>query len=111
MQCTEFGTLLSDALDQMLTGAKLESFQSHRRVCPTCGPMFAEAEAGERWLKSLEEVNPPANLVHSILASTTGINTARLRTAPAYAPDVQPSPDAIAAVAAGKNPRVGRYLP
>jgi len=82
MQCTEFETLLSDALDQMLTGAKLESFQSHRRVCPTCGPMFAEAEAGQRWLKSLEEVTPPANLVHSILASTTGIDTARLRTAP-----------------------------
>ena len=85
MQCTEFGTLLSDALDQMLTGAKLESFQSHRRVCPTCGPMFAEAEAGQRWLKSLDEVKPPANLVHSILASTTGIDTARLRTAPSAA--------------------------
>jgi hypothetical protein len=82
MQCTEFETLLSDALDQMLTGAKLESFQSHARVCPTCGPMFAEAEAGQRWLKSLEEVTPPANLVHSILASTTGTDTARLRTAP-----------------------------
>jgi len=85
MQCTEFETLLSDALDQMLTGAKLESFQSHRRVCPTCGPMFAEAEAGQRWLKSLQEVTPPANLVHSILASTTGIDTARLRTAPSAA--------------------------
>src|SRR5207244_5599697 len=82
MQCTEFEILLSDALDQMLTGAKLESFQSHRRVCPTCGPMFAEAEAGQRWLKSLEEVTPPANLVHSILARTTGIDTARLRRAP-----------------------------
>jgi len=85
MQCTEFETLLSDALDQMLTGAKLESFQSHRRVCPTCGPMFAEAEAGQRWLKSLQEVTPPANLVHSILASTTGVDTARLRTAPSAA--------------------------
>src|SRR5712691_9430871 len=85
MQCTEFETLLSDALDQMLTGARLESFQSHARACPACGPMFAEAEAGQRWLKSLDEVKPPANLVHSILASTTGIDTARLRTAPSAA--------------------------
>ena len=78
MQCTEFETLLSDALDQMLTGAKLESFQSHRRACPACRSMFAEAEAGQRWLKSLEEVKPPVNLVHNILAGTTGIDAARL---------------------------------
>jgi len=78
MRCTEFETLLSDALDQMLTGAKLESFQSHRRACPACRSMFAEAEAGQRWLKSLEEVKPPVNLVHNILAGTTGIDAARL---------------------------------
>lgn len=85
MRCTEFETLLSDALDQMLTGAKLESFQSHRRACPACRSMFAEAEAGQRWLKSLEEVKPPVNLVHNILAGTTGIDAARLRTVPSAA--------------------------
>src|ERR1700758_427469 len=78
MQCGEFEGLLSDALDQRLTGAKRESFQAHARVCAICGPLLSEAEAGQHWLKSLAEIEPPANLVHNILASTTGIETGRL---------------------------------
>ena len=35
MQCTEFDALLSEALDQRLSGDKLESFQAHARGCPT----------------------------------------------------------------------------
>src|SRR5713226_4364610 len=85
MQCGEFEALLSDALDQVLTGARLETFQSHARVCPVCGPLFAEAEAGQHLLKSLEVVEPPAKLVHNILADTIGIDTARLRTTSAAA--------------------------
>jgi hypothetical protein len=72
MQCAEFDALLSDAIEGTLTGTKLESFQNHSRACVSCGPLFAEAEAGRRWLKSLEEVEPPANLVHNILVATTG---------------------------------------
>ena len=83
MQCMEFDALLGDALDGLLTGVKLESFQAHARVCPACGPLLTEAEAGRTWLKSLAEVEPPANLVHNILAATTGIDTARLRATPA----------------------------
>jgi len=79
MQCIEFDTLLSDALDQALTGARLEQFQAHARVCPTCGPLFAEAQAGKNWLKSLTEAEPPANLVHNILSDTVGIQSGRLR--------------------------------
>jgi hypothetical protein len=80
MQCAEFDALLSDALDQQLGGAKLESFQAHARVCSVCGPPFAEAQAGQHWLKSLEEVEPPADLIQNILADTVGIDSARLRT-------------------------------
>src|ERR1044072_3994763 len=72
MQCAEVDALLSDALAGMLTGTKLEAFQNHSRACISCGPLFAEAEAGRRWLKSLEEVETPANLVHNILVPTTG---------------------------------------
>jgi hypothetical protein len=78
MQCAEFEMLLSEALDQALTGAKLDSFQAHLRHCPVCGPLFSEAEAGQRWLKSLGDVEPPADLVYNILADTTGLDTARL---------------------------------
>ncbi len=80
MQCHEFDTLLSDALDGVLSGAGLDRFQAHARTCKTCGPLLAEAEAGRTWLKGLTEVEPPASLVANILASTTGVDTQRLRT-------------------------------
>jgi Putative zinc-finger len=79
MQCNEFDLLLSDALDGVLTGAQLDRFQAHARGCKACGPLFAEAEAGRNWLKGLTEVEPPASLVNNILASTTGVDTQRLR--------------------------------
>lgn len=80
MQCNEFDSLLSDALDGILSGAALDRFQAHARSCQVCGRLLAEAEAGHNWLKSLEEVEPPASLVNDILASTTGVDTQRLRT-------------------------------
>jgi hypothetical protein len=79
MQCTEFDALLNEALDQRLSGDKLESFQAHARGCPTCGPLLAEADAGLRWLHELVEVEPPVTLVDNILAATSGIDTVRLR--------------------------------
>jgi hypothetical protein len=79
MQCHEFEGLLSDALDGVLTGTQLDRFQAHALVCPACGPLFAEVEAGRSWLKDLTEVEPPVSLVTNILASTTGVDTQRLR--------------------------------
>ena len=87
MQCNEFDSLLSDALDGVLRGAALDRFQAHARSCQACGPLFAEVEAGHNWLTGLEEVEPPASLVTNILASTTGVDTQRLRSA---APARQP---------------------
>jgi Putative zinc-finger len=81
MKCNEFDSLLADALDGVLSGAALDRFQAHARSCKACGPLFAEAEAGRSWLKDLTEVEPPANLVTNILASTTGVDSQRLRTA------------------------------
>jgi len=80
MQCNEFDLLLADALDGVLTGSGLDRFQAHARVCKACGPLLAEAEAGRNWLKGLTEVEPPVSLVTNILASTTGVDTQRLRT-------------------------------
>ena len=79
MKCNEIDLLLSDAIDGLLTGTELERFQAHTRTCKACGPLFAEAEAGRNWLKGLTEVEPPASLVNNILASTTGVDTQRLR--------------------------------
>jgi hypothetical protein len=72
MQCLEFDALLADALDGALTGADRERFEAHRASCLSCGPMFAEASAGRAWLAELKDVEPPANLVHNILAATIG---------------------------------------
>ena len=77
MQCAEFETLLTDALDDGLTGHQLQSFEAHAKACSQCGPLFAEAREGRRWLKSLVEVEAPANLVHNILAATSGVEAAR----------------------------------
>jgi hypothetical protein len=79
MQCHEFDTLLADAIDGFLSGAELDRFQAHGRSCSVCGPLLAEVEAGRNWLKELTEVEPPASLVNNILASTTGVDTQRLR--------------------------------
>src|SRR5712671_8024211 len=79
MQCHEFDGLLSDAIDRVLTGLQLDRFQAHARTCSACGPLFAEVEAGRNWLKYLTEVEPPVSLVNNILASTTGVDTQRLR--------------------------------
>jgi Putative zinc-finger len=79
MQCHEFDSLIADAIDRVLAGAQLEAFQAHARSCSVCGPLLAEVEAGRNWLKDLTEVEPPASLVTSILASTTGVDTQRLR--------------------------------
>jgi hypothetical protein len=79
MGCSEFDALLMDALDGVLSGAALDRFQAHARGCKACGPLFAEVEAGRGWLKGLTEVEPPAGLVTNILASTTGVDSQRLR--------------------------------
>jgi hypothetical protein len=77
MQCSEFDALLSQAIDGTLAGERLEAFEAHGLVCKLCGPLLQGAEAGRTWLKSLEEVEPPADLVMNILLRTTGIDTVR----------------------------------
>ncbi|MBZ5614419.1 MAG: zf-HC2 domain-containing protein [Acidobacteriia bacterium] len=79
VECTEFEALLSDALDGegRLSPALRERFDAHRRVCGICGPLFADVRAGQQWLRSLEAVEPPAHLVHNILAATSGVVSTR----------------------------------
>ena len=85
IECTEFETLLSDALDGdgQLSPARKESFEAHRRVCAICGPLFADVQAGQQWLRALalEPVEPPVHLVHNILAATSGVVSRRAQEA------------------------------
>ena len=82
LECAEFEALLSDAMD----GAELspsrmnmnhEGFEAHRRSCAVCGPLFADVHAGRQWLRSLDAVEPPAYMVHNILAATSGVISTR----------------------------------
>ena len=78
MRCSEFDTLLSQAIDGTLAGERLQAFEAHAGECGVCGPLLREAEAGRSWLKSLEEVEPPAMLVTNILLKTTGVAPRRV---------------------------------
>src|SRR5882757_425247 len=81
IECSQFEALLSEALDGQLSSSSQQRFDAHGRVCSICGPLLADAVAGRQWLKSLEEVEPPAHLMNNILAATTGISSARLHAA------------------------------
>ncbi len=72
MQCVEWEALLADALDGMLHGSALAGFEAHQESCPVCGVQYREAAAGMHWLKGLEEVEVPRNLVHNIMVQTAG---------------------------------------
>jgi hypothetical protein len=78
MHCTEFEALLLEAVEGALEVGQRAQFQAHARACVTCGPLFAEADAGRRWLKGLAEIEPPKHLVHNILARTTGVEEGRV---------------------------------
>jgi hypothetical protein len=72
MHCVEFEAVLAEGLDATLHGTTLASFEAHRLSCPACSALYAEAAAGMHWLKGLEEIEAPKNLVHNILAQTIG---------------------------------------
>lgn len=71
IQCSQFEALLAEALEGQLPEEIRQGFEIHSRSCMVCGPMLAEAREGMEWLSNLEEVEPPGNLVHNILAATT----------------------------------------
>lgn len=82
LTCAEFDALLTDALDGILSAASQLRFDAHRQQCPTCGPLLRETETGMSWLRTLEEVEPPSNLVHNILAATIIQTNAAIAAAP-----------------------------
>jgi len=71
MPCSEFDALLMEAVEGKLATEQMERFRSHADSCGVCGPLFADAQSGFSWLHSLTPVEPPANLVHNILAATS----------------------------------------
>lgn len=71
MPCSQFEALLAEALDGALPQQLQAAFEAHGQSCASCGPMLAEAREGMLLLAELEEVEPPRNLLHNILAATS----------------------------------------
>ena len=71
LECPQFESLLADALDQLLDEGTQAAFAAHGRSCRVCGPLLAEARDGMLLVRGLDELDPPKNLVHNILASTS----------------------------------------
>ncbi|HKV91384.1 MAG TPA: zf-HC2 domain-containing protein [Candidatus Angelobacter sp.] len=71
VECSEFEALLAEALDNALPDETRQSFEEHGRSCRVCGPLWEEAQEGLALMRSLEQVEPPKNLVHNILAATS----------------------------------------
>jgi len=72
LACAEFEALLPQATEGAGSGPQWTAFQAHAASCQNCGPLFAQAQEGLRWMKALEEIEPPRHLVHNILAATVG---------------------------------------
>jgi hypothetical protein len=71
MECSEFESLLAEALDDTLSAEKRQAFDDHGQSCEVCGPLYAEAWEGMLLVQKLAEMEPPKNLVHNILAVTS----------------------------------------
>jgi hypothetical protein len=72
MECGEFEALLAEALDDGLADETRLRFDAHGESCGVCGPLYAEAWEGMLLMQQLTEMDPPKNLVHNILAVTSG---------------------------------------
>lgn len=72
-QCAEFDTLLADAMDGTLNAQQRGRFEQHKTQCAACNALFSEVSSGLAWLNEVEEVAPPPNLVHNIVAVTSGV--------------------------------------
>ncbi len=74
MDCATFEALLADAVENALPAAESLSFQEHAGRCERCSQLWLRARQGHDWLALLrqQEIEPPANLVQTILARTSG---------------------------------------
>jgi hypothetical protein len=84
LTCSQFEALLAEAFDddgqgippQGFPSKTREAFEAHRLSCTNCALLYAEAQEGMLLLRALQEVEPPRNLVHNILAATSRVESA-----------------------------------
>ncbi len=73
IRCDEWESLIADALDGTLSAADAAAFTRHQNECLLCAQMFKETQQGKAWMEYLTvEPEVPADLLHKILARTSG---------------------------------------
>jgi hypothetical protein len=87
-----------DAVDQLLSPADQSWFENHIHTCASCARMLADAQRGAAWLEILKSPRPEpsAQLLHRILAQTSGLEQTP-QSVPHYGdpwvrPQLQPAP-------------------
>jgi hypothetical protein len=70
MTCTEFESTLADYLDSTLSSVERASIDEHARLCSACREFMTEVSGGLALLQSMEEVEPPSELVTRIAYQT-----------------------------------------
>jgi hypothetical protein len=91
--CAPWTLLLPDAAEGLLTEGEQRALDQHLATCPACAEELAEAQRGLAWLTVLkdEAPEPPAMMLASILAQTTGYAEAGVSLPPlAHMPGLQP---------------------
>ena len=72
--CAAWAMLLPDAAEGLLSEAEQKAVDLHVAGCAACAHQLADAQCGAAWLGLLKghTPEPPANLLQSILARTSG---------------------------------------
>jgi anti-sigma factor RsiW len=69
--CSQWETLLADALDGLLKPGDDVTFRTHMAACPACTRLYEEVQKGREWLEFLSpEPEVPQGLLKRILATT-----------------------------------------
>jgi len=66
MNCTEFESLLADYIDDTLSESERAAIEQHAFSCAGCGEFLRDAVGAVRFLRRVDEVVPPAELVTRI---------------------------------------------
>ncbi len=77
MNCEQIEARLSDYLDGLLSPAERLEFETHSNSCENCAQLVASLSQMLTSVHSLEQIEPPPNLVYSILNQTLGPREAK----------------------------------
>jgi hypothetical protein len=73
IRCFDYSVRLAEALDGLANAETLETLRAHAATCADCRGLHDLAREGKNWLGTLDDVEPPAQLVHDILAQTQSV--------------------------------------